>query len=287
MEVEGQTQQQPKNWNFSLTKHKRVNRIPIDESAWSRNKQGYVLAHDSQYENPKFIPEFLKGKKQKGWSWSAKEDLDGDGRLDTVIYNEKQEPMFWNGFHYVDNYPMLEREKFMMNPENEKYDYMMSKYKYDIKTDFEKVLTDISKDCHEYVKEAVKSLAKRKQFMSDLSSQFFKTFIKQVLLAPDFARKNGITTPAIIKAELLKAAEGFARDENYRMPQHHKELMKLFKVVNKYYENASVGELQSLRTNITEQMKQIMDTILNQYGALSNGFNQRGSKMAFTAKFIL
>ncbi len=96
-------------WNLKFGKkgHVRPPRIPIDESAWVKNQQGYVLAHDSMYENPNFYPGYVERmNKKKGeegkWSFSTNTDLDKDGNLDTIIYRDKQ-PMFWNGFHYVDN----------------------------------------------------------------------------------------------------------------------------------------------------------------------------------------
>ncbi len=87
MELENATQT-ALGWNFPQKQGKqKLARIPIDSSVYSKSKDGYVLAHDSQYENPLFINEYLKKDKQKGWSYTNNTDLDGDGYNDTVIYN--------------------------------------------------------------------------------------------------------------------------------------------------------------------------------------------------------
>ena len=218
MQVEGQ-KRDLLGWNLKFGKqgHRRVARIPIDASAWAKTGQGYVLAHDSQYENPLFVPKFLANKKKEGWTWSNNVDLDNDGKLDTVIYDKEKQPIFWNGYNYVDNVSMLGREKFMQNPDNEKYEYMMSKYKYDMKSDYEKILTDIGKKCHNIILKYLESTnandSDKKRAKRDLSTQFFKSFMKDVLLTSQYIKDNKITTIDNYIAELNNLAKGFASDE--------------------------------------------------------------------------
>lgn len=280
----------PLGWNIKFGKngHQRIPRIPIDNSVFARSGDGYVLAHDSQYENPLYIDEFLKRDKQKGWSYKIDQDLDGDGNLDTVIYDDKKQPIFWNGFHYVDKYPMLEREKFMMDPENKKYDYMMSKYKYDIKTNYEKVLTDVAKFCHEVIKNSINHLtAKQKKIiMSDLSSQFFKSFIKEGIIAPKFVLDNNICSKAEYKNELLQVAKGFDADKKYKMGKH-RELMKIFKAINKQYEDPQNAEkIPALRTDLLNLLTaDYIGNIFKSYSG-TNNFENGGDKIRLIAQFI-
>ena len=279
----------PLGWNIKFGKngHQRIPRIPIDNSVYARSGDGYVLAHDSQYENPLFIDKWLKKDKQKGWSYKIDQDLDGDGNLDTVIYNDSGKPMFWNGFHYVDKYPMLEREKFMMDPENSKYDYMMSKYKYDIKSAPEKVLTDVSKQCHEVIKELVKNMDSklRKIVLSDLSSQFFKSFLKEGVLAPNFVENHSVCTREQYANELLEAAKGFDADKNYKMGKH-RELMKIFKLVSKEMENLkNVEQLNDFRNILLAAVPaKTLNEIYKAY--LTTKFTQGGDKLRLIVQFI-
>ena len=275
-------------WNLQFGKqgHKRVARIPIDASAWAKTGQGYVLAHDSQYENPIYIKQFLKGKKQKDWSYTTNEDLDDDGNLDTVIYNAQKQPVFWNGYHYVDKYPMVQREKFMQDPDNAIYEYKLSKYNYERKTSYDKVLTDIAKNCHEIIKDLVRKLeaGTRRQITSDLSSQFFKSFIKEALLAPTFIIENNICELDAYVNELKVIAGLFDQDKDYKMGRH-REIMKIFRMVNDKYNDEKVpeGVIKGVRRALEDYFTEgKVQAILQAYTAQS-GFNKNGDKLRFIA----
>lgn len=290
MEFEGKRPLLGWNVKFGKKGHTRLERIPIDNSAYARSKDGYVLAHDSQYENPLFVPEFLKGKNQKGWTWDRTKDLDGDGELDTVIYNENHQPMFWNGFHYVDKYPMVEREKFMMNPDNKKYDFMMSKYKYDIKSNYEKVLTDVSIMCHEHIKDLTRNLdsKSRKQVLSELSSQFFKSFVKEAFLIPTYINQYQICSIEAYKNELLEVANGFDNDKKYKMGKH-RELMKVFRLMNDELSDPAKTpneKLLSLKDSLIRSITgEMLNNLFSNY-AQNNGFVKGGDKIRLIVRYI-
>ncbi len=275
-------------WNLQFGKqgHRRVPRIPIDDSAWAQSKNGYVLAHDSQYENPIYLRQLVKKKKYEGWNYTTNEDLDQDGENDTVLYDAKGKPVFWNGYHYVDKYPMIQREKFMHDPDNEKYQYKLSVYNYERKTSYDKVLTDIAKNCHEIIKDLVRKLnaAERRKKTSDLSTQFFKSFIKEALLAPTFIIDNKICELDAYVAELEEIAANFDEDKDYKMGRH-REIMKIFRMVNDKYNDEKVpegvilGVRRALEDYFTEGKVQ---AILNAYDS-QNGFTENGDKLRFIA----
>ena len=146
-------------------------------------------------------------------------DLDGDLIPDTVVYDAEGKPMVWNGYHYVRNAPMLEREVFMQNPENEeKYGYSIKKYKFDQKSPFEQMLHNIAKTYYDQIKAGIPDAPEKKIVLSDLSINFIKTFIKQAIMIPyliDVGLIQGIQIGGYI-AVLKTLAENKDADPDFK-----------------------------------------------------------------------
>lgn len=209
--------------------------IPVDEGIYGRNKTGYVISHSSQLENPLYLNDYVKTKYHEGWTWRNDQDLDGDNKNDTVVYNAEGKPMVWNGYHYVRNAPMLDREVFMQNPDNEaKYGYSIKKYKWDIKSPFEKMLHNIAKNYYNQIKSGIEDGPQKKIVLSDLSTNFIKSFIKQAILIPyliDVGLIQNISIQGYINA-LAEVAQNKDVNPEYKYGKAA-DLMALFKLASK------------------------------------------------------
>ena len=276
-------------WNVPF-RSKRKPYIPIGQDAWLKNRDGYVLAHDSMYENPIYIKKFLQGKGKENWDWDNTKDYDGDGKKDTVIKDANKVPIFWNGYHYVDNKYMLDREAFMQDPENEKkYQYKMSKYKYDMKSDYEKLIYNFAKNSHERI---VAENRNDKSTIRDLSTEFFKTFIKQVLIYQLYILKNKITSKENYVNELRKIAQGFKNDPNYNkhMAKNHKEIMRVFKLAKDYYTKL-LDKNETQQNNLFQFLKDkfmpLLPDIYQNYKKLNTTFDTKGLKQEFIISFVI
>ena len=241
------------------------------------------------YENPIYIKKFLQGKGRENWKWDNTTDYDKDGKNDTVIMDENKVPIFWNGYHYVDNKYMLDREAFMQDQQNEeKYQYKMSKYKYDMKSDYDKIIYNIAKEAHDII---IGKDRNDKSTIRDLSTEFFKTFIKQVLLTQKYILDNKITSKDTYVNELIKIAQGFERDPNYNkhMAKNHREIMRVFKLAKDTYKKIvqnNQEQQQKLNKYLATKMTALLNDIYKAYKDNNLNFDIKGSKQKLIISFV-
>ena len=256
----------------------------IDDNVYAQNKYGYVLSHNSQLENPLELDKFVNTKYHKGWKWNKNVDLDGDGNFDTVVYDASGKPVVWNGYHYVPNVNMLERENFMRDENNAQYNYSMKKYKWERKSSYEKVISTVAKICYNYIKEQVKDAENKKVILADLSTQFFKTFIKQSVLVPNFITQTNIVHPNAYKNELLKAAAAYKANPDYKMSVQH-EIMKVFKLAGQYYDELPDDLCKALAERLRTMFNaNQLNKILSDYMRI--GPFKAGDKLRFAAEYV-
>lgn len=258
--------------------------IPVDNGIYGRNQQGYVISHNSQLENPQYLRDvYLKSKYHKGWSFTNNSDLDGDLIPDTVVYDEKHNPMVWNGYHYVRNAPMLEREVFMQNPDNEeKYGYSIKKYKFDKKSPFEKILSVAAKYTYDNIKAITNNVSTQKIILSDLSTNFIKTWIKQAILIPQLIKTGliqGITIQQYVAAlnDLVKHKDS---DPEYKYGKAV-DLMALFKLASKIFDSLPERDAETEINKIKNVDYSVIYKVYSKYAPF-----QGGNKIRFIIDWI-
>ncbi len=217
----------------------------IDSNVYAQNKYGYVLSHNSQLENPLELDKFVNTKYHKGWKWNKNVDLDGDGNFDTVVYDASGKPVVWNGYHYVPNVNMLERENFMRDPNNAQYNYSIKKFKYEIKSDFEKALSELASSLHKGLKVYFPVIP------NDLSSSNLKTIIKHAYMIPVLIQKGYIRQITIEQYvdELIKFGEYLKAKPNAKASEA-KSLMALYRRATQVLDSLPQAELQSLLSTV-------------------------------------
>ena len=262
--------------------------IPVDENIYVRNKDGYVIGHSSQYENPIYVRDFITRKnnrlKEGEPEWSSRiADLDGDGRDDMVIY-QGENPMVWNGYHYVRNAPMLEREEFMQNPENEaKYGYSIKKYRFDQKSPFEKTLHSVAKNIYDNLK-TLDDPQERQIVLADLTTNFLKTWIKQAIIIPQLI-KTGLIRGITIKQyydELMKLATIKKNNPDFKYGKAV-DLMALFKLASKILDSLPPRDVDGLYGQVS---KPDTNTIYESYKVIGPFSQSAGRKILFIASWV-
>lgn len=231
-------------WTKQFVKHphETFQRIPIDDSIYGKNSQGYVIAHSSDYEKPLYVEDYVKRmNKKKGeeglWKHELT-DLDGDGYDDMVIYRDDK-PMVWNGYHYVSNKPMIGREQFMQDETlGPQFGYSMKKYKFSLKSEFDQMLSNVAKSVYDQYK-----LAKvPKQVLNDLSTNTIKTIIKKCIIIPYFISTKSIPIT---------------------LEQYKEEIAQLINLKNQYPDFKS-SEASSLQAVFKYAKKNIFDNLTSQ-----------------------
>ena len=258
--------------------------IPVDEGIYGRNKNGFAISHSSQLENPAYLRDtYLKSKNHKGWTFTNNSDLDGDGRYDTVVYDADHRPMVWNGYHYVRNAPLLEREDFMRNPDNEaKYGYSIKKYKFDKKSPFEKLLSVAAKHIYDQIKGLTKGVSSQKVILFDLSTNFLKTWIKQAIIIPQLIRTGlikGITVQQYIDA-LAELAENKDVNPDYKYGSAV-DLMALFKIATKILDKFPETDAKQQFAKIANVDFNAVYQVYTKYGPFEGG-----NKIRFIIEWI-
>ena len=229
----------------------------IDNAVYAQNSNGYVLSHNSMLENPVYLRDkYLKSKYHQGWRYENV-DLDNDGQKDTVVYDASGNPVVWNGYHYVPNSFMLERENFMQDPENEaKYGYSLKKFKHDIKSTFDKLLSDLASNLHKELKTYFTVIP------ADLSSTNLKTIIKQAYLIP-YLIQNGIITKITLQ-EYINELTSFAQfKKTYpdAKSTEAKSLMALYRRATYILEKLPERDIVAIINNIRKLI--VVDNIAN------------------------
>ena len=258
--------------------------IPIDESIYGKNQRGYVISHSSQLENPLYLKDYVNTKYHEGWTWRNDQDLDGDGKNDTVVYDAEGNPMVWNGYHYVRNVPMLEREEFMQNPENEaKYGYSIKKYRFDQKSPFEKTLHSVAKNIYDNLK-YLKDPQARQMVLADLTTNFLKTWIKQAIIIPQLINTGlikGITVQQYYD-ELMKLATIKKNNPDFKYGQAV-DLMALFKLASKILDSIPPRDVDGLYGQVS---KPDTNTIYQSYKIIGPFSKSAGTKILFIAEWV-
>lgn len=297
------------DWNLMgrrkhAPKHSKLPYIPVDEGIWGQNKNHYVIGHSAEYEKPLFVEDWVKRKnaresKRKGgplheYSSKFDVDLDKDGELDTVIYQDDK-PIVWNGYHYVANYPMLDREKFMHDRElAEQYGYKMSKYRFSQMSSFDQKLSELAKEIYAMVKKWSKTQRNKDIIRKDLGTQFWKTFIKTywgcylLIKSGKIVSKTGKPlTMKQFKGELHLAAEKYDADEDYRITKD-RNLMALFRTLSKIYDDMTEEEQIKHIQNAEEAVAGALQGILEEYLNYTNGSSKfkSGDKLHFIATIL-